>query len=156
MGSGSGSGSGSGERDRLAALRAVRARDRVEVLALLHGVTGRVALLRALEEALATGRADARGRGVALLVGSELERHGRLQPADLVRVEVRVSLTLTLTPTLPLTLTVPLTLTLTLPLTLPLTLALTSSSTPAASSVKARVGEPRVALPGQACGWGSG
>ena len=103
FGFGLGLGFGFGQLDRLAALRAVRARDRVEVLALLHGVTGRVALLRALEEALATGRADARGRGVALLEGRELERYRRLQPADLVRVRIRVrvlGLGLVLTPPL--------------------------------------------------------
>ena len=32
---------------------------------------------------LAAGRADAGGRGVALLEGRELERHGRLQTAHL-------------------------------------------------------------------------
>eukprot|EP00964_Phaeocystis_antarctica_P120781 scaffold84517_cov55-Phaeocystis_antarctica.AAC.1 len=71
-----------GQLNRLAAVRAVGTRDCVEVLALLHGIARRVALLRAFEEALAAGRADARRRGVALFKGFELERDRRLQAAD--------------------------------------------------------------------------
>ena len=133
FGFGLGLGFGFGQLDRLAALRAVRARDRVEVLALLHGVTGRVALLRALEEALATGRADARGRGVALLEGRELERYRRLQPADLVRVRIRIRIRVRDSVSVRVRVCV--------------FRPLTSSSSPSASSEKARVGEPRVAFP---------